>query len=134
MPVQSFARMRRITIPVGDEQVILILREPTSKERSDFLTARFQVQGRKVKSHVSEARARFIRPLLLEIENAEYENADGVFVPLNSKVTLSETDKSSVGLVLGAPVNDWRDLVNVTWLSSAAMAYEDAAPETEGGN
>jgi hypothetical protein len=129
MSVSSFSKTRRISIPVGDESVTIIVREPSSKERSDFLTSRFEMQGRKVKNQMTEARARFIRPLLLDVENATYEDAHGVPHPLNKSTTLSEEDKSYVEGVLGIPVKDWRDLVNISWLSSAAMAFEDAAPE-----
>ena len=129
MPVSSFSKIRRITIPVGDDSVVIIVREPSSKERSDFLTARFEMQGRKVKNHQAQARARFIRPLLMDVENATYEDAAGNAQPLNKNTTLAEVDKTSIEAVLGVPINDWRDLLNVSWLSSAAMAFEDPAPE-----
>ena len=129
MSVSSFSKTRRITIPVGDEAVVIIVKEPSSKERSDFLSSRFAMQGRKVKNQMTEARAKFIRPLLLDVENATFEDAQGSPHPLNKSTTLSDEDKSYVELVLGIPVKDWRDLVNVSWLSSAAMAFEDTAPE-----
>ena len=129
MSVSSFSKIRRITIPVGDESVVIIVREPSSKERSDFLTSRFEMQGRKLKNLQTQARGRFIRPLLMDIENATYEDAAGNAQPLNKNTTLAEADKTYIETVLGIPVNDWRDLVNASWLSSAAMAFEDPAPE-----
>ncbi len=129
MSVSSFSKVRKIRIPVGEESVTVIVREPSSKERSDFLTSRFQMEGRKVKNQMTESRARFIRPLLLDLDNATYETADGAEKPLNKTTTLTEEDKTFMEGVLGIPVKDWRDLVNVSWLSSAAMAFEDAAPE-----
>ena len=129
MSVSSFSKIRRITIPVGDESVVIIVREPSSKERSDFLTSRFEMQGRKLKNLQTQARGRFIRPLLMDIENATYEDVAGNAQPLNKNTTLAEADKTYIETVLGIPVNDWRDLVNASWLSSAAMAFEDPAPE-----
>ena len=129
MSVSSFSKVRKIRIPVGEESVTVIVREPSSKERSDFLTSRFQMEGRKVKNQMTESRARFIRPLLLDLDNATYETADGTEKPLNKTTTLTDEDKTFMEGVLGMPVRDWRDLVNISWLSSAAMAFEDAAPE-----
>lgn len=130
----SFDSSRRIKLPVGDDYVTLIVREPSAKEVSNFLTSRFRQKGRKIDSSGhAEARAKFTKSILVDIENAGYRAADGEMRPLNKSTSLSDQDKAFAAGFLGHPVEDWRDLVNFTWLASAAMLFEESTQD-EGGN
>ncbi len=131
MPVLSFAEMIRIAIPVGDEQIILIVRQPKAKEQSTFLNARFTNKGKKVESHLYEARIAFTRSILLDVENASYLNRAGQELPLNKATVLSDDEKLHASKTLGISVDSWVDLVSPTWLAGGAMYFEDAAPEDE---
>lgn len=123
----------RIKVPVGDDSVEFICRRPTAEEQSKFLRDRFETKGRKVKSHLYETRVALIDRIATDIAGAQYENAAGETVPLNAQTVLSEEDKRKWAGILGVPVKDWRDLVPASWKSSAAMRFEDAQPEDEGG-
>lgn len=124
----------RISVPVGEENVVLICRRPTAAELNAFLKERFEARGKKVRSHLYEAREELMRKVLVDAENAEYERKDGATAPLNSKTVLSDEDKAHWSSILGRKVETWIDLVPLSWLSSAAMHFEDAAPEGEEKN
>lgn len=131
MAVSAFSKTVRVVVPVGDEQVVLICRKPTAEELNRFLSARFVSKGRKVQSNLVEARLKFMDRILVNVENAEYETASGESKPLNNQTQLSEDDRAFASSVLGAPVQSWKDLVNMTWKCSAAMSFEESIPEDE---
>jgi hypothetical protein len=122
----------RIDVPVGDETVTFICRRPTAQEQSKFLTNRFEAKGRKVKSHLYEARAALIDKVLIDVKNAEYETAAGERRPLNKETQLTEEDKRHWSGIFGTAVESWKDLIPMSWKSSAAMHFEDPQPEGEG--
>ncbi len=121
----------RISVPIGNESVVLICRRPTAAELNAFLQRRFEAKGKKVKSHLYDAREELMYRILVDAENAEYEHKDGTTAPLNARTVLSEDDKAHWSSVLGKQVNTWIDLVPLSWLSSAAMHFEDPSPEDE---
>ena len=128
MPKSAFREDVRVVIDVDGEDVVFICRKPTGQEVSKFLSARFE-QGRrgKVESHLYEARERFMRSIVVDIENATYQNADRQILPLTAVAVLSDADKQFASGVLKTDVRDWRDLIPANWYSSAAMHFEDAA-------
>jgi hypothetical protein len=121
----------RIPVPVGGEEVILICRRPTAAETSGFLSRRFTQHGRKVKSKLYEAREELMAQILVDAENAEYETKNGERKPLNAQTVLSDEDKAYWSGILGKTVFNWFDLIPLSWLSSAAMTFEDSAPDGE---
>ena len=123
-----------INIPVGDETVVLVCRRPTAQEQSTFLKDRFEAKGRKVKSHLYESRAALIDKILIDVRNAEFETAAGERFTLNKDTALSESDRHWWSNLLGVTVTCWKDLIPVSWKSSAAMRFEDAQPEDEEKN
>ncbi|MFB3828960.1 MAG: hypothetical protein ACE15B_19495 [Bryobacteraceae bacterium] len=131
MAISAFQKTVRVKIPVGSEDVVLICRKPNAGELSQFLNARFVRKGRKIESRLIEARGEFIDRILVDAENVEYETAAGERKPLNRNTQLSEEDKAYAGGILGVKVESWKDLIALNWKSSAAMHFEDAAPEDE---
>lgn len=120
-----------IKVPVGGETVTFVCRRPSAQVMSAFLKNRFETKGKRVKSNLYEARATLIDKILFDIEGAEYESADGQSVPLNRNTVLTDADKQKWQGILGIPVNDWKDLIPLSWKSSAAMSFEDAQPDDE---
>jgi len=132
MPVASFRKSIRIRVIVGDETVVLVCRQPTGAEVSKFLSERFTQKGRKITNHHGEARVAFINRILIDVENATYENADGQMLPLNAQTSLTEGDLAYASRILDIPVRDWKDLVNASWKATAAMTFEESQVEDEG--
>jgi hypothetical protein len=131
MPV-VVSQQIRITVPVGGETVTLICRRPSTSELNAFLKARFEAKGRKVKSHLYDAREELMYKILRDAQNAQYETASGETKDLNAQTVLTDEDKPHWSSILGKKVESWIDLVPLSWLSSAAMHFEDAQPEEEG--
>jgi hypothetical protein len=121
----------RIPIQVGGEDVVLICRRPTSAELNAFLSSRFMAHGRKVKSKLYDAREELMYKVLVDAENAEYETKAGERRPLHAQTVISDEDKAYWSGILGKQVSTWVDLIPLSWLSSGAMAFEDAQPEEE---
>jgi hypothetical protein len=115
-----------VIVPVGNEEVTLILRRPSAEEVSRFHNKRFVQHGRKFDNVQGTARINFIDSVLIDVANATYTNAAGLELPLNSKVELDEEDRRYASAILGAPVTSWKDLVNPTWKISAAMQFEES--------
>jgi hypothetical protein len=125
MPL-AFDTQVRVPVDVGGEDVILICRTPTAKETSSFLNNRFVTKRNKVTSHLYEARADFITAIVVDLENAQFRNAVGEVLPLNAQTVLTDEDKRQCGAVLGVQVESWKDLIPLSWKSSAAMKFEDS--------
>ncbi len=123
----------RISIPVGDEEVVLICRKPTTDEVNHFLSSRFVARGRKVQQNFVEERVKFVDKVLVNVENVGYENAQGEMVPLTAQTPLSDEDKAHAAKLLGCKVESWKDLINVAWKCAAAMRFEEPQIE-EGGD
>lgn len=126
---KAFATKIRIPIPVGDETVVMICRRPSAEELNRFLSARFQAKGRKVQTHLYEAREALIDKVLIDVENADYEAPNGEFRPLNARTELTAEERTFCSGILGRQVQTWKDLIPLSWKSSAAMHFEDPAPE-----
>jgi hypothetical protein len=123
--IATFTKQIRIPIEVGEEQVILICRKPTADEVNQFLSARFVAKGRKVEQHFVQERVKFIDKILIGVENAGYENAQGELVVLAAEAVLSDADKAYASESLGFPVTSWKDLINVNWKCAAAIRFEE---------
>lgn len=130
----AFESTIRIQIPVGGETVTFVCRQPSAQEVSKFLDTRFETRRNKVRSRVYEARAVLIDKILVDIENAEFRDAEGAVRPLNAQTQLSEQDKAACSAVMGLQVESWKDLIPLNWKASAAMRFEEAAPEENEGN
>jgi|SRR5665213_166743 len=126
MPLAA-APTRRIAIDVNGESVIFICRVPSAPELSKFLNARFHTARNKVKSCVYEAREEFINKIAIDVENATYAGADGVEKPLGAATTLDDAEKAYWSGVQGVRVESWKDLIPLSWKSSAAQRFEDSA-------
>jgi cytosine/adenosine deaminase-related metal-dependent hydrolase len=129
---KAFATKIRIPIPVGDETVVMICRKPSTEELTKFLSQRFQAKGRKVQTHLYEAREELIDKVLVDVENAEYETPGGESRPLTAATVLTDEEKTFCAGVLGRKVESWKDLIPLSWKSSAAMHFEDPQPDSEG--
>ncbi|MCL4797638.1 MAG: hypothetical protein KJZ84_23950 [Bryobacteraceae bacterium] len=129
----ALSSKQRIPISVGGETVTMICRQPTAKEVSIFLSQRFETKRNKIKSRLYEARPEFVRKILLDVENAQYESAGGEIRPLNAQSVLSEEDLRHASALLGRQVESWLDLIPDSWFSAVAMRFEDAAPDDEDG-
>jgi hypothetical protein len=121
----------RVRIPVGEEAVTLVCRRPQAQELSRFLGERFETKRNKVKSRLIEARVALIDKILVDVEGAQYVGEDGETRALCASTALSIGDQRHWTTVLGKTVNAWKDLIPDSWKSSAAMRFEDAAPEDE---
>jgi len=128
----AFQQKVRISIDVAGERVTFICRPPTGKEVSEFLNRRFVTRRNKIESRLYDARRDFVDSILLDIENAEWENANGELLPLNAATELTEEDKRHCAAILGAPVESWKDLIPLNWKASVAMHFEDVQGEGEG--
>lgn len=127
----AIRRTVEIEVLVGGETVTLVCRQPTAQQLSGFLNARFEAKGRKVKSHLYSARTGLIDQVLVDIKNATYENAQGELKTLNASTVLSEGDVAYWSGILGSKVESWKDLIPMSWKSSAAMRFEDPQPEDD---
>lgn len=128
----TIGRTVKVKVQVeGGETVVLVCRRPTAPELSKFLGARFEHKGRKVKSKLYPAREEFIDKILVDVEGAQFERADGSTLPLNRAVELSDADKAHWSGICGTQVEGWKDLIPASWKSSAAMTFEDPQPESD---
>ena len=75
------------------------------------------------------AAVKFIRNILTNIENAEWADSNGLVSPLNRDTVFDENERAFQAGVMGRPVESWRDLVNPTWLASAATQFEELDTE-----
>jgi hypothetical protein len=125
MPLAFDTRVR-VAVDVGGEDVVFICRTPTARETSVFLNNRFVTKRNKVTSHLYEARAEFISAIVVDVENAQFRNAAGEVLPLNAQTVLTDDDKRQCGAVLGVQIETWKDLIPLSWKSSAAMKFEDS--------
>lgn len=129
MAVLSVARTRRITVPAGDEDVVLIVRHPTAQEMAKLSTGKLHARGGKLQNDAFEARVNFLRPLLVNVENAAVELSDGSIAKLSAEMSLSADDCRHLSAILGVTVETWRDVVAPQWLASAAMTFEEVVAE-----
>jgi hypothetical protein len=133
MPL-AFSSKVRIPVDVSGEVVTFICRKPTGKETSQFLNKRFVTERNKVKSRLYDARQDFANSIIVDVENATYENAAGEVLPINAQTVLSEEDKRYCSGILGEPVETWKDLIPLNWKVAVAMHFEDAPEGEEPGN
>jgi hypothetical protein len=126
MPLAA-APTRRIPIDVNGETVVFVCRVPSAAELSKFLNGRFATVRNKVNSRVYEAREEFINKIAVDVENATYAGADGIEKPLSAATALSDEDKTFWSGMFGQRVESWKDLIPLSWKSSAAQRFEDSA-------
>ena len=107
----------RVKVPVGDEDAILIFKQPSSESLSKLFKGRFK-QGRrgKVDDRSFEARTNFAKENLHDVENVVCEDEKGKDKPLNRNV------------------EGWFDKLDPTWLISAVMTFEEKDAEPDLGN
>jgi hypothetical protein len=126
MPL-AVATTRRVAIDVNGEIVVFVCRTPSAPELSQFLNGRFETKRNKVNSRVYEAREAFINKILIDVENATYSGADGAEQPLSAATSLSDQDQAYWSGIMGTQVKTWKDLIPMSWKSSAAQRFEDSA-------
>ncbi len=125
------ASTRRIELEVGGDTVTFVCRIPTGPAMSKFLSSRFRTQRNKVESRVYEARAEFFDAIIVDLENAQFENAENQTVDLGAATVLTEADKTKWSGLMGVPVSGWKDLIPLGWKSSVAQWFEDSANAEE---
>ncbi|HVW07301.1 MAG TPA: hypothetical protein VHC90_01895 [Bryobacteraceae bacterium] len=119
---------RRIAIEVSGETVTFICRVPTGDEQSKFLNSRFTTKRNKVESNVYPARAAFIDNIAVDVEGATFVDAQGAEKPLNASTSFTDADKAKWAKALGLrSIDSWKDLIPLSWKSSAAQQFEDSA-------
>ncbi len=121
-----------VKIDVAGESVTFHCRRPTGAEISAFLSKRFITKRNRVESRLYEARAEFADSIILDVENAQFENAAGEILPLNAQTALTDDDKRHWSGILGAPVGSWKDLIPLNWKVGVAIYFEDAPGDGEG--
>jgi hypothetical protein len=128
----KIASNRRVSINIAGDVVTFICRTPTAEEHSKFLNGRFNTKKNRVESNVYPARAAFMDKITVNIEGATYEDAEGVERPLNASTSFTDADKKKWAGELGLPsIESWRDLIPLSWKSSAAQQFEDSATAAE---
>jgi hypothetical protein len=120
-----------VTVPVGDDKVVMVCRRPTAAELSRFLGDRFESKGKKVKSRLYEARTALVDKILVDARGASFQDAAGETRVLDASTTLNDDDKRMWAGIMGKPVETWKDLIPESWKSSVAMTFEDAQPDEE---
>jgi hypothetical protein len=117
----------RITVPIGNEDVVFICRRPTTKEISKFLSSRYVQKRNKVETRLYEAREAFVNSILVDVENVTFRNAANESLPLNAATILTEADRASWAMQLDVKPSEltWKDLVPLNWKSGVAMYFED---------
>ena len=118
----------RVRIAIaGGQFVTIICRRPTAQAVSKFLDARFENKRNKIQSRLYAARTEFVRSIMVDIENAEYECPPGseTLLPLTAKTVLSDEEKAHWSGIVGEPVHGWKELIPIQWLSQAAQKFED---------
>ena len=130
----KIASTRRVSIDVSGETVTFICRTPTAAEQSHFLNNRFSTKRNKVETRVYQARAEFMDKITVDIEGATYDDAAGTELPLNAATVLTDGDKTKWAEISARRCRSWKDLIPLSWKSSAAQRFEDSQnqPEDEG--
>lgn len=106
----------RISVPVGNEEVVFVVRRPSAQEISRFLSRRVENKRNKMTSRLYEAREEFANSIIQDVEGAEYISPSGETLPLNAKV------------------EGWLDMVPLNLKTSVAMFFEDVQGEEAAGN
>jgi hypothetical protein len=117
---------RRVSIDVAGGTVTFICRTPSASEQSKFLNSRFATKRNKVETRVYAARAEFMDQITVDVEGVTYVNAEGAEFPLNAAASLTDADKAKWTAVLGVTIKSFRDLIPLSWKSSAAQRFEDS--------
>jgi hypothetical protein len=124
--MQVISSTTRIKIPTaGGESVTFVCRKPSAKEVSAFLSNRFTRHRNKMVDRRVEAQVSFAKSIVIDVENLGYEliGVDGVgtgeVVPLSRSTVLSDQAKAFYG------ASDWKDMIQVNWLVSVAMQFEE---------
>ena len=124
MPICSNPKQRRLRITVGDQAVILVLRDYSSSEYARFMSARYGLRRKGgIKDESMEARIGFIDDLLIDIDA---EDGDG------RQTDVTYIDPNSGGeSKLSPEVADWKQFVNPSWKIAAAIELESLNAEVE---
>lgn len=125
---EVFSDHIRISVPVGDEEVVFICRQPTAKEISKFLSSRYVQVRNKVQTRLYEAREAFVNSILVDVENVTFRNAANESIPLNAATVLTESDRATLAARYDVKPSDmtWKDMIPLNWKSGVAMYFEDA--------
>ena len=124
MSICSNPKERRVRVPVGDQAVILILRDYSPSEYARFMGGRYGFKRKgKISDQSMQARIGFIDDLMVGIDA---EDANGK----KTHVTYVEP-KSGQEKKLTPEVPDWRQFVNPSWKIAAALELEGETAEIE---
>ena len=92
---------RRFRFDFGSSEIVVVVRQPTASELSEFLKARFVQRRNKVISRHQEARLEFVDKILTDVEQASFKGADGQVHPLTCQTELTEGDRAKWTRLLG---------------------------------
>ncbi|PIR00040.1 MAG: hypothetical protein COV66_08030 [Nitrospinae bacterium CG11_big_fil_rev_8_21_14_0_20_45_15] len=124
MPIHVNPPTRNIRIPVGENQIILKLRNYTAPEYSQFMRARYEIKkGNRFTDKSHEARIQFVDLLLVDVCA---EDAEG-----NKDTVVFSDPADGQTRELTAQVPDWKSHLNPSWKISAAMELEGQSAELE---
>lgn len=91
------ARLRKeikVTVKLNDEDVVLVLREPSNQELNEFLAKRYEIKRNKLKDNCLSARVELFDLLLTGVQNLE--DADGVPITSDRKDMIPATWKNDI--------------------------------------
>ncbi len=117
MPICANPKIRRVQVPVGQNRVILVLRDYTAAEYIRFMNDRyvFKAEGR-VEDHSMQSRLRFVDDLLVGLEA---EDAGGNPETVTYVHPINGTEEP-----LTPQVENWTHYVNPSWKIAAAVELE----------
>lgn len=105
-----------INLNRGEDNPVLILRQPSEAEHQAFLKARFPRRGNQFQDNSVQARKDFIDLILIGTKNIQVKGPEGKPVELSSSMT------------------DWKSKIPLNWKTSAAAKFEESeilSPEDE---
>lgn len=122
MPICVNPKEHRVDIPVGEDTVVLILREFPVEEYQRFIN---QLYGKRRLNNDPqkrmEARIRFVDDLLIGVEGK-----DGEGKPKTVTYTHPETGEE---LELTPDVANWKEYVNPLWKYAVSFCFDSAATQ-----
>ena len=124
MPICANPKTRRVKVAVGQNRVILVLRDYTAAEYIRFMNDRYEFKRKGlIEDHSMQSRLRFVDDLLvgLEAEDAEGNPDTVTYV---HPITGSEEP-------LTPQVENWKRYVNPSWKIAAAVELEGESVAVE---
>lgn len=102
-----------INIGQGEDNPVLVLRQPTEKEIQDFLSSRIARIGKQIVDQTIKAKVDLINTLLIDCDKIEIAEAKGQWIALTPAT------------------ENWKEKILVNWKSSVGNYFEEREVFTE---